>query len=212
MDPSHHARVMTEYLADGAKHVCRLAFGFGNLLLIWVYLVVRNPSTSEELPFTPEQGLALLVLAVVAIGGSLLVGAYLSLAMGVDVFGLNRLTGYPRGKPFGGLAAGEEVRLRYRWIRGSLGRGASLGFKLLLTDRRILAGSSLSSWYLLEIPLASVRLVTREKPRWGPEAVRFHLTGSEPASWVLTLGGASERARLIEELSHFGLSPVKSTT
>jgi hypothetical protein len=196
---------MTERLADRLKVACRAALVVGTLALVWLYLIVRRAEGAEDLPFTLGQAIALLLLVTLIIGAGLLLGTYLSLFLGVDVFGLNRLSRLPRGKPFEGLATGEEERLHLGWTRGGMGLGANMGFKLLLTNRRLLAGSSLTSWYLLEIPLDKVRLVERLERRWGPTALRFHLLEGASPHWDLTLVGETERAALEEELSRLGL-------
>lgn len=196
---------MTERLAHRLKTVCRIAFLVGNLALVWIYFTVREAESAEDLPFTPTQGLWLVLLVGLLIGPALLLGAYLSFALGIDVFGLNRLARIPEGKPFEGLGTGEEERLCLRWTRGGLGRGTNAGFKLLLTSRRLLLGSSLTSWYLLEIPLETIRLLEKQERRFGPPGLRFHLLGTTDAHWDLTLAVPKEQARLEEELARLGL-------
>jgi hypothetical protein len=199
---------MSERLANRLKTACRIAFVIGNLILLWIFLAIRDAEGPEDLPFDSTRGILLLLFATLAIGASLLLGTYMSFIMGVDVFGLNRLSRFPRGKPFDGLGPGEEERLRLRWRRGSLGQGARAGFKLLLTNRRLLAGSSLTSWYLMEIPLDSIRLIERKDPRWGPPVLRFHLLGQAAEHRDLTLGKEDERVQLEEELSRMGVPVV----
>lgn len=200
---------MSERLANRLKIACRIMFVLGNLALVWLFFLIRDAERAEDLPFALSQVVWLVLLAALAIGVSLLLGTYMSFAMGVDVFGLNRFSHFPRGKPFDGLAPGEEKRLHLPWTRGAFGRGANAGFKLLLTNRRLLAGSSLTSWYLLEIPLETIRLVEKKDRRWGSSALRFHVVGAADYHREISLGRESERVRLEEELSRLGIAVIE---
>ena len=80
-----------------------------------------------------------------------------------------------------------------------------LGHWGIAAARRLLAGSSLTSWYLLEIPLETIRLVERKDRRWGPSTLRFPLLGTADEHRDISLGKESERARLEEELSRLGI-------
>lgn len=203
---------MSERLAEALKVSCRIGFLVGNVALIWLYLAIRDAKRPEDLPFDLTAALCLVAFVALTLGGSALLGTYLSFAMGVDVFGLNRLSGYPRGKPFDGLAPEEEERLRLRWTRGAFGRGANAGFKLLLTNRRLLAGSSLTSWYLLDISLEHVRGVERMERRFGPKTLRFHLLDATEEHRDISLGHDHERERLEEELARLGISTTAANS
>ncbi len=201
---------MTKRLANRLKVLCQFVLVFGNLAIVGLYIVVREAERAEDLPFTLSQAVWLLMLVGLLIGCALVLGMYLSIALGVDVFLLNRVSRIPRGKPFDGLAPGEEERMHLRWTRGALGRGVNAGFKLLLTNKRLLAGSSLTSWYLLEMPLSMIRLVEKLERRWGPPGLRFHMLGPRDLHWDVTLAQQNERARLEDELSRLGIHSTSS--
>ncbi|MEM7200181.1 MAG: hypothetical protein AAF628_07940 [Planctomycetota bacterium] len=194
---------MTETLADALKTGCRTAFLLGNVLLFTVGWFVLRANQPEDLPFTCVGAVRVLTVTVICIGGGLVLGSYLSLALGVDVFGLNRLLGVPRGRPFHGLQDGEEERLQLRWSAGGVGRtcGYAFGMKMLLTTRRLLLGTHLSSWFVYEFSLADVRSFERRKGAWATQAVRLHFHERPARPHVdVWLARAEHRDALAEQL------------
>ncbi len=183
---------MSESIAHALKWLCRVSLLAITGALVWLYMQSR----SETLPFSTMDTLRLLLGIVACFGLSSLLSLYLMLLLGIDVLGLRRLTGAPTGKPFSGLEAGETERLRFDFTHGGIGRSRYRWvFKLLLTDKRLLVGVNLTSWFLLELPLARIS---------GAQAGEgaLHLELVEPAeAWTLTLGRAAELEALTEALT-----------
>ena len=198
---------MSEALAHRLKHFCRISLVAGAAALLWLYRLVRSAETHRDLPFELESGLWLLVLLTAWLGVATLLSVYLTVFMGVDVLGLNRLIGVPAGKPFGGLEPGEEERLRFEYTRGGIGWSNFNGvFKVRLTNRRLLAGANLTSWHLLEAPLEQIITAEVHTRRWFPPALHLTQVGSQGTErWVLTLHKKEEFERLLQGLEDLGV-------
>jgi len=202
---------MTEALAHRLKHLCRVSLVAGTAALLWFCWLVRSAQEPEHLPFKPEAGLWLLVLLTAWLGTATLLSVYLVVFLGMDVLGLNRLFGIPTGKPFSGMGPEEKECLRFDFTGGGIGGlGFNGVFKLRLTNRRLLAGASLTSWYLLEVPLEQIIAAElRGQKRWFPAALRLTRVGSTGTEqWDLTLHKKEEFERLLQGLEELGV-PVQ---
>jgi hypothetical protein len=198
---------LSEALAHRLKHFCRVSLVAGTAALLWLYLLVRRAETHRNLPFELESGLWLLVPLAAWLGVATLLSVYLTVFMGVDVLGLNRLFGVPTGKPVGGLRPGEEDRLRFEYTRGGIGWSNFNGvFKVRLTNWRLLAGANLTTWYLLEAPLEQIIAVEVRARRWFPPALHLTQVGSQGTErWALTLHKKEEFERLLQGLEELGV-------
>jgi hypothetical protein len=198
---------MSEALAHRLKHFCRVSFVSGMAAMLWLYWLVRTAKGPDDLPFRPEGGQWLLVMLAAWLGVATFLTAYLSVFLGIDVLGLNRLFGMPTGKPFSGLQPGEEERLRFDFSRGGIGWANFNGlFKVRLTNRRLLAGANLTSWHLLEIPIDQIIAAELRSRRWLPPALRLMEVGSMGTEqWDLSLHKKEEFARLLEGLEELGV-------
>lgn len=202
---------MSEALAHRLKHLCRVSLVAGTAALLWSYWLVRDAQRPEDVPFELQTDLWLLVLLAAWLGAATLLSVYLVVFLGMDVLGLNGLFGIPTGKPFAGLQPDEEERLRLEYTRGGIGGlGFNGVFKLRLTNRRLLAGANLTSWYLLEIPLEQIIAAElRGRKRWFPAALWLTRVGSAGAErWGLTLEKKEEFERLLQGLEELGV-PIR---
>jgi hypothetical protein len=196
-----------ESLARRLKIFCRLSYVVCGAGLAFLYRSTERASAPEELPLSPEASLVALFALAAWAGLAVLVGVYLSVFLGVDVVGLNALLGLPTGKPFDGLEPGEEERLRFDYISGSIGWSNYNGvFKLCLTNQRLLVGVNLTSWYLLQLPLGEITNASVEHRRWFPPQLhleRLGFAGTE--QWRITVGKRFQFDQLIEELKRLGV-------
>lgn len=198
---------MSEAMAHRLARACRISFLVTLLAVGWVYWQMRAALRPDELPLLPAGMVQLLHLLVVWLGATVLLGLYLDLFLGLDVFGLNGLLGMPTGRPFGGLAPGEEERLRFDYSRGFIGWSNYNGlFKLCLTNRRLLAGVNLSSWYLLDLPLEEILTAEVRTRRLFPSSLRLTRMGLAGVErWELGLQAKSQFEQLLAELRRLGV-------
>ena len=159
---------MTFQGAHRLKRAVRVAFVIGNVALIAIALQIWSASGGDfDRPWTDVRLLFYtLVGGVFLLSAALIVGLYLSIFLGVDVFGLSKVarllrTGLPEGKPFDGFAPGEAEVLRFDYCSGGLNRDVGFRgiFKLLLTNRRLLVGANLTTWFLVEFQLSELESV-----------------------------------------------------
>lgn len=199
---------MSEELAERLKTFCRLTLVLGTLALVYLYGLLRQARAPEDLPLKLDSLLPLLIVLVACVGLALLLSLYLTVFLGVDVLGMNRLFGMPRGRPFTGLRPDEEERLRIDFAVGGLNwANFNRIFKLRLTNQRLLVGANLTSWHLLELPLQEITAAEVRTHRWfGP---KLHLERSGPAgleSWAVHLRNQSQFHQLVEELRAAGVA------
>lgn len=200
---------VSESLAQRLKTYCRYSFLVGLLALGWAYWEMRQAAGPADLPTSPQNMLLLVIVLAAWLGSTLLLGLYLDLFLGLDVFGLNGLLGMPTGKPFRGLEPGEEDRLRFNFSQGMLGWASYGGiFKLRLTNQRLLVGANLTSWHLLEVPLREI--ITAEVRRgWLASVLRLTRVGpAGTEQWRLGLQSQSEFDQLVGALKELGV-PVE---
>lgn len=185
---------MSEELAEQLKWLVR-AYVVG----VVVYLAQGHARGLKNQP-----GVVFVVSLIVAAW----LFAYLSFFLGVDVAGLARIFGVPRGHRFTGFAPGEEVRLRLNFTYGAINRAGYNGvFKLVLTDRRLLAGANLTRWFLVEIPLREIVRATLEPRRWFlPAAVVIVQSGGTGVfTWKIGLASGNHFSELLAELGRLGV-------
>lgn len=143
----------------------------------------------------------------------ILMTIYLEFFLGVSVTGLARLFGVPRGKPFTGIAPGEEPRFRLNFAYGSINWAGYKGvFKLLLTNRRLLAGANLTKWFLLEIPFEQiVRAVAKKRRLIFPAALIIEQSGSDGTA-TCKIGVANDKKfrELLAQLGKLGVRVEES--
>lgn len=198
---------MSEALASRLKQFCRVSLVAGSAILLWFYWLARTAKSRGDLPFSPEAGLWVLVLVIIWLSVTLVLSFYLMVFLGVDVLGLNRLFRVPTGKPFGGLQPDEQARLRLNYTRGSIGWANFNGlFKLLLTNRRLLVGANLTSWYLLEVPLPAILSAEVRRRFLFFNAIRLTTAGLQGTeTWEIGLQKKGEFQRLAATLRTLGV-------
>lgn len=201
---------MTRSTAYFLRHLCRATFLFGNAGLVWLFWVLGETPGSNKLPFTTlTEAVYTIVLFLSLIGFAVFLGLYLSLLLGVDVFGLNRLIRLPEGKPFFGLKPDEEERLRLDFTQGALGWHVYRGiFKLRLTNRRLLVGANLTSWYLLELLLTDITKAEVRSSVRQPWLLRLTLRSAAARPWEIALSDSQARQQLLDRLQKLGVEVI----
>ena len=189
------------------RHLCRTTFLFGNAGLIWLFWVLGETPGSSKFPFTTvTEAVYTIILFLSLIGFAVFLGLYLSFLLGVDVFGLNRLTRLPEGKPFFGLKPNEEDRLRLDLTQGALGWNVYRGiFKLRLTNRRLLVGVNLTSWYLLELLLTDITKAEVRSSVRQPWLLRLTLRSAAARPGEIALSRPQAQEQLLNELRKLGV-------
>lgn len=186
--------LVSEETADRLKWFLRAYFVGAGL-----YLLARTPRS-----LTRDEA-AVLAIATIAVVWATI---YLNFFLGVDVTGLGRVLGVPRGKPSSGLAPGEELRFRLNFAAGSINLASFNGvFKLLLTNRRLLVGANLTNWFLLEIPLEQIiRAVARKRRLIFPPTLRIEQSGTSGVSTCkIALGNDKNFRELLKRLGEVGV-------
>jgi hypothetical protein len=198
---------VSEALASRLKQFCRLSLVAGSAILLWFYWLARTAKSRGDIPFSPEAGLWLLTLVTVVLAVAMLLSSYLMVFLGVDVLGLNHLLRMPAGKPFTGLQPDEQERLRLNCTRGSIGWANFNGlFKLLLTNRRLLVGANLTSWYLLEVPLPAILSAEVRRRFLFFNTIRLTTAGLQGTeAWEIGLQKKGEFERLAASLRALGV-------
>jgi hypothetical protein len=194
------------------RNLCRAIFLFGSAGLVWLLWVMQQAQSKEDLPFASLlEAVYIIILLMSLIGFAVFLGLFLSLLQGVDVFGLNRLSQLPEGKPFKGLEPEEEGRLWLDFTHGAIGRNVYRGiFKLLLTNRRLLVGANLTSWYLQEILLTDITAAEVRGSGRQPWVLRLTLRTPDTRPWEIALSRPWAQEQLLKELHRLGVEVTGS--